>query len=224
MAEDSSDCLPRVGGIVKPFATAAAAYDSHRRWRAEGRRLRTPRTSHSSHDGAVREALFNILGELRPGCVVWDLCAGSGALAWKRCRAAQVRRCLSIVMRRPVACCVKPGLARVGDACAGGGAFASALFCTVARTSQSRSGFCSADPPYAGGELPKLLAWLSSDGAACLAPDCRVVIEDGCAKPWGLGPWHSVRRAGLRRRPSLWRLPCCCFGLCPLWPRTNRLV
>ena len=46
-----------------------------------GRRLRTPPglTTRPTAE-RVRQALFNILGPLPPGCTVWDLCAGSGAL------------------------------------------------------------------------------------------------------------------------------------------------
>ena len=46
-----------------------------------GRRLRTPPglTTRPTAE-RIRQALFNILGPLPPGCTVWDLCAGSGAL------------------------------------------------------------------------------------------------------------------------------------------------
>lgn len=34
-----------------------------------------------------------------------------------------------------------------------------------------------ADPPYASGELPRLLDWLSAHAAECLTRNGRVVIE-----------------------------------------------
>ncbi len=46
-----------------------------------GRRLRTPVGLQTRPTAErVRQALFNILGEIESGCTVWDLYAGSGAL------------------------------------------------------------------------------------------------------------------------------------------------
>jgi 16S rRNA (guanine(966)-N(2))-methyltransferase RsmD len=142
-----------------------------------GRRLRTP-AGLSTRPTAerVRQALFNILGSMPTGGMVWDLCAGSGALGIEAlsrgagqavfvdsdrsaCRVLrQNLGALGLVSRTQV---VEAPLAR---------------FLAGKRPPQSVS-LILADPPYASGELERLLEWLAGHGAECLAPDGRVVLE-----------------------------------------------
>jgi len=170
-----------------------------------GRRLRTPSGLHTRPTTErVREALFNILGELRPDCVVWDLCAGSGALGMEALSRGAGQAVF--VDSDATACRVlRQNLASLGLATR-----AQVVELSLQRFLHSRAhksepvGLLLCDPPYAAGELPKLLAWLSSDGAACLAPDCRVVIETdvrnrgdlGIGTRYGALVCEDVRRYG----------------------------
>ena len=143
-----------------------------------GRRLRTPSGLHTRPTAErVRQALFNILGELPSGCTVWDLCAGSGALGIEALSRGAGQ---AVFVDSDASACrvLRQNLASLGLS-----GRAQVVESSLQRFLQSRAhksapvSLLLCDPPYAAGELPKLLAWLSGEGATCLAADCRIVIE-----------------------------------------------
>jgi 16S rRNA (guanine966-N2)-methyltransferase len=138
-----------------------------------GRRLRAPRGSATRPTAdRVREALFNILGDVA-GRRVLDLFAGTGALGLEAVsrgaalavlvdRGADAARCLV----DNAAALGLAGVARVlrADAAQALGRLAAA---------GERFDLVFADPPYAAAESARVLAALSP----VLAPGARVVVE-----------------------------------------------
>lgn len=143
-----------------------------------GRRLRTPSgllTRPTSE--RVRQALFNILGPIPDGAVVWDLCAGSGALGIEALSRGAGQ---AVFVDQDAAACrvLRRNLQDLGlldrasviEAPLG-------RFLSSKQRSSDRVDLLLADPPYASGELGRLLDFLSKEGSVCLREGGRVVIE-----------------------------------------------
>jgi 16S rRNA (guanine966-N2)-methyltransferase len=143
-----------------------------------GRRLRTPVGLHTRPTAErVRQALFNILGEIEAGCTVWDLYAGSGALGIEALSRGAGQAVF--VDSDPAACRVlRQNLVTLGLS-SRARVVEAALVRFLGGTSfpAEPADLIFADPPYASGELPRLLNWLSAHAAECLTRHGRVVIE-----------------------------------------------
>lgn len=143
-----------------------------------GRRLRTPVGLHTRPTAErVRQALFNILGEIEAGCTVWDLYAGSGALGIEALSRGAGQAVF--VDSDPAACRVlRQNLVTLGLS-SRARVVEAALVRFLGGTSfpAEPADLIFADPPYASGELPRLLDWLSAHAAECLTRHGRVVIE-----------------------------------------------
>ena len=143
-----------------------------------GRRLRTPVGLQTRPTAErVRQALFNILGEIESGCTVWDLYAGSGALGIEALSRGAGQAVF--VDSDPAACRVlRQNLATLGLS-----SRARVVEAALVRFLGGKSfpaepaDLIFADPPYASGELPRLLDWLSAHAVECLTRNGRVVIE-----------------------------------------------
>jgi len=143
-----------------------------------GRRLRTPVGLHTRPTAErVRQALFNILGEIEAGCTIWDLYAGSGALGIEALSRGAGQAVF--VDSDPAACRVlRQNLVTLGLS-SRARVVEAALVRFLGGTSfpAEPADLIFADPPYASGELPRLLDWLSAHAAECLTRHGRVVIE-----------------------------------------------
>ncbi|HNK46014.1 MAG TPA: 16S rRNA (guanine(966)-N(2))-methyltransferase RsmD [Pseudomonadota bacterium] len=143
-----------------------------------GRRLRTPAgLSTRPTSERVRESLFNILGPIPDGAIVWDLCAGSGALGIEALsrgagQALFVDQDASAcrVLRRNLQDLGLVDRSKVIEAPLG-------RFLASQQRTSSGVDLLLADPPYASGELARLLDFLAQHGAACLRMGAQVVIE-----------------------------------------------
>ncbi len=143
-----------------------------------GRRLRTPpglQTRPTSE--RVRAALFNILGPIRDGAVVWDLCAGSGALGIEALSRGAGR---AVFVDQDAAACrvLRRNLQELGLL-----PRAQVIELPLGRflSSQQRKAepvdLLLADPPYASDEIGRLLDFLSAHGSGRLSVGAKVVIE-----------------------------------------------
>ncbi|MBL9042516.1 MAG: 16S rRNA (guanine(966)-N(2))-methyltransferase RsmD [Myxococcales bacterium] len=142
-----------------------------------GRRLRTPPglTTRPTAE-RVRQALFNILGPLPPGCTVWDLCAGSGALGIEALSRGAGQAIF--VDSDPIACRVlRQNLVDLGLASRTQVVHAPLSRFLAGKPPSEPVELLLADPPYASGELGRLLDWLALHAASCLTETGRVVIE-----------------------------------------------
>lgn len=154
-----------------------------------GRRLAAPAGLHTRPTAdRVREALFNILGPPGDGAVVLDLYAGSGALgieALSRGAAA------AIFVERDAAACraLRKNLLALslnGRALLLEQEVPRALLWLAAHPEARQHRPCRwifADPPYAAGLLPALLAQLGAAQNPLIGPETVVALEHARANP-----------------------------------------
>jgi 16S rRNA (guanine966-N2)-methyltransferase len=165
---------------------------------ARGRPLLTPpgRTTRPTAD-RLKQALFNILGEAVPDAAVLDLYAGSGALGIEAlsrgARAATFverdGRAARVLVRNLDRCGLRPAArVLVSDV--------EAALRRLATEGGEPFTLVLADPPYATGAAPRILALLAAGAASILAPAARVAVEHAAGEemPDGAGNLILIRR------------------------------
>lgn len=157
-----------------------------------GRKLKTPNGCFTRPTAdRVREALFNILGPLDSVTTVWDLCAGSGALGVEALSRGAKRAVF--VDHDPRACrTLNQNLHALGVTSRATVIQASLeRFLSSLRHTVQPAELIFSDPPYASGELERLLAWFALPSCNVPGPGGRVVLETDVRQAAKLCEWTA---------------------------------